>query len=202
LADLFGTYDKRIKLTIDHTKIDADLSWFPVTVFLGNYGDAIDVGAEAIDIDAGLGSGYTCISKSNPANASGKITSVEIYAYNNMTGAIVATFYRPDPTGQPDYLVARDSYEIGSVTAGSKQTFEVDLDVEAGDYLGIYVPSDSGAIEFDMSGGDGRWYKAGNYTQTTGEIFTFNANYVFSLYGTGSTINGEEANVLFIFSLY
>jgi hypothetical protein len=34
MADLFGTYDKRIKITIDHTKIDADLSWFPVTVFL------------------------------------------------------------------------------------------------------------------------------------------------------------------------
>jgi len=33
VADLFGTYDKRIKLTIDHTKVDSDLSDFPVTVF-------------------------------------------------------------------------------------------------------------------------------------------------------------------------
>jgi len=33
MADLFGTYDKRIKLTIDHTKIDSTLSDFPVTVF-------------------------------------------------------------------------------------------------------------------------------------------------------------------------
>lgn len=34
-ADLFGTYDQRIKLTVDETKIDtADLTWFPVTVFL------------------------------------------------------------------------------------------------------------------------------------------------------------------------
>lgn len=33
-GDLFSTYGQRIKLTIDHTKIDADLSWFPVTVFL------------------------------------------------------------------------------------------------------------------------------------------------------------------------
>jgi len=32
-ADLFGTYDKRIKLTIDNTKIDSALSDFPVTVF-------------------------------------------------------------------------------------------------------------------------------------------------------------------------
>jgi len=33
MADLFGTYDKRIKLTIDHTKIDDTLTDFPVTVF-------------------------------------------------------------------------------------------------------------------------------------------------------------------------
>lgn len=34
MADLFGTYSKRMKLTINRIKIDADLSWFPVTVFL------------------------------------------------------------------------------------------------------------------------------------------------------------------------
>ena len=33
MADLYGTYSKRIKLTIDHTKIDADVTWFPITVF-------------------------------------------------------------------------------------------------------------------------------------------------------------------------
>lgn len=34
MADLFGTYDKRIKFTTDNTKIDATLTWFPVTVLL------------------------------------------------------------------------------------------------------------------------------------------------------------------------
>ena len=34
-ADLFGTYDQRIKLTIDHTKIDSDLTWFPVMAQFG-----------------------------------------------------------------------------------------------------------------------------------------------------------------------
>jgi len=33
-ADLFSTYDQRIKLTIDHTKIDSDLTWFPITLFI------------------------------------------------------------------------------------------------------------------------------------------------------------------------
>jgi len=33
-ADLYGTYDQRIKLTIDNTKIDSDLTWFPVMIKL------------------------------------------------------------------------------------------------------------------------------------------------------------------------
>jgi len=33
MADLFGTYDKRIKLTISNTNVDSDLSDFPVTIF-------------------------------------------------------------------------------------------------------------------------------------------------------------------------
>jgi hypothetical protein len=31
-ADLYGTYDQRIKLTVQQADIDADLTWFPVTV--------------------------------------------------------------------------------------------------------------------------------------------------------------------------
>ena len=34
MADLFGTYGKRIKLNTKEAVIDADLTWFPVTVFL------------------------------------------------------------------------------------------------------------------------------------------------------------------------
>jgi len=34
MADLFSTYDKRIKLTVSNTNIDAELTWFPLTVFL------------------------------------------------------------------------------------------------------------------------------------------------------------------------
>ena len=36
-ADLFGTYDQRIKLTIDNTKIDSELTWFPVTMRVGQF---------------------------------------------------------------------------------------------------------------------------------------------------------------------
>ena len=33
-ANLYGTYDQRIKLTVDHTKIDSDLTWFPIMIKL------------------------------------------------------------------------------------------------------------------------------------------------------------------------
>jgi len=33
-ADLYATYDQRIKLTVSNTNIDAELTWFPLTVFL------------------------------------------------------------------------------------------------------------------------------------------------------------------------
>ena len=147
----------------------------------------IDIGAEAID-RVSSNTVMTSVNKGNPANASGKITSVEIYANSNMTGAIVATFYRPDPTGSPNYLVARDHYEIGSVTSGSKQTFTVDLNVEEGDYLGIYYSG--GAIENDVSGGDGVWIQGGNRTETTGNIFILSADNALSLYATGTTAIG------------
>lgn len=178
MADLFGTYDKRIKLTIDHTKIDADLSWFPITVFLGNYGDAIDVGAAATNRGAAESAGFTIIAKNNPANSSGTITSVEIYAETNMDGVIVATF-----SADGNNITARDSYSIGSVTAGSKQTFEVELSVETGDYLGFY--NSSGGISSDGTGGDGRWYKSGDYTDCVDEAFTSGAGTIYSIYATG-----------------
>ena len=184
MADLFGTYSKRIKLTIDHTKIDADLSWFPVTVFLGNYGDAIDVGLEAIDRAQNMSSGYTRVNKDNAANASGKITSVEIYAATNMEGVIVATF-----SADGNDLTARDSYEIGSVTSGSKQTFNVELNIETGDYLGFY--NSSGEIESVNIGGNGQWFKSGDNTECSSTAFTFGGGY-FSLYATGFTGQGTE----------
>ncbi len=36
MADLFGTYSKRIEITVDHTKIPSDLTWFPLPLFLTN----------------------------------------------------------------------------------------------------------------------------------------------------------------------
>jgi len=57
---------------------------------------------------------YTRISKVNPANASGKITSVEIYARTSMTGCEVAIFHQVSS----NVFTVRDSAALGNVYIG------------------------------------------------------------------------------------
>jgi len=86
----------------------------------------IDIGCPAINRTASL-AGKTMINKGNPANASGIITNVEIYAVSGytLTNCEVATFY----VVSGNNLTTRDYEYIGDVVGGSKQTFEVNLDV-------------------------------------------------------------------------
>lgn len=79
----------------------------------------------------------THINKTNPADGTGKITQVKIYAYANLSNCEVGIFYRPDPVGFPNKLSTRDVVTIGTVVSGSEQTFGVDLEVVEGDYIGI-----------------------------------------------------------------
>lgn len=146
----------------------------------------IDVGSAATDRANASFSGYTFVDKNNSANATGKISRVEIWAYENMTGCIVATF-----SADGNDLTARDSYEIGAVAAGSKQTFSVNLDIESGDYLGIYF--ESGAIERD-SYGEGYWLLSGDYTDCTDTTFGFTADRTISVYGLSFDITDSTSN--------
>lgn len=147
------------------------------------YAQDIDIGMEAINRDSRAPAG-TLINRGNPANASGKITSVEIYANSDLKECKVATFYETDT----NKFSTRDYEAIGTVTAGSKQTFTVDLDVVAGDYLGIYYSG--GYIEFDTFG-VGYWYIfSADHIPCTEQAFTYRSSRTISLYGTGTTITG------------
>lgn len=143
---------------------------------------AIDIGVEAIDRPDGASYNTTWVNKGNPANDTGTIDSIEIYALNNLVGCKVGIFY----TTNGDTLKCRSATTIGAVTAGSKQTSAVSLTVVAGDYIGIYFTS--GDIESTEATGNGKWYQTTDhcvvddeisYTPTTGDI---------SLYGTGYTV--------------
>lgn len=155
---------------------------------------AIVMGSPATNRASAWG-GLTFILKDNPANASGRITSVEIWANTNLSNCEVATFYET----ATDEFSTRDTHTIGSVTAGSKQTFPgLDITVETGDYIGIYCSG--GNIEQDISGQAGEWYKSGDYIPCTTTAFGFAANETFSVYGTGTTGVAAVAkkNVIFM----
>ena len=153
----------------------------------------IDIGSPAIDRNTNLASGWTAINVFNPANASGTVTSVEIWASGvALSGCEVATFY----VVSGNNLSTRDTEYIGDVPYGSKQTFEVDIDVQEGDYLGIYFSG--GAVERNTSGYAGIWYINGDQIPCTDVTFSVMDGDTLSLYGTGTTEEEEEeANAIF-----
>ncbi len=119
---------------------------------------AIDMGSAATNRYNGLILGYTYLSLDNPANLSGTITSIEIWAHAAMSGVKVGTFYLSDPINL--FYKCRDAVTIGNVTAGSKQTFVVSLAVGAGDLIGIYYSG--GGISHQVMGGAGLRLRLGD----------------------------------------
>ena len=142
----------------------------------------IDIGSPAINDLGTFVSGYTIISKGNPANGSGEIKSVEIWANVNMTGVAVAIFNEVSENN----FTARDHEVLSDIPAGSKTTRTVNLDVVAGDVIGIYYSG--GKIEYRSVAGAGLWYCSGNQTSCVDKAFTdYGDTKRISLYGTGET---------------
>lgn len=140
---------------------------------------AVDIGAEAIDRDTKGGKGWTIINKTNPASKAGTITSIDIWAYSNMTGLRVGTFY----TTNENTLKCRDSEAIpGTITAGSKVTKTVSIAVGIGDYIGCYT--DAGDIEWSSSGYVMVWYNTAEHIDPGDEaIYGISAEDAISLGG-------------------
>jgi len=144
---------------------------------------SIDIGAAAIDRNNNFNPTRTSINLDNPANASGTINTIKVWAYTSMTGLRVGTFYLVSG----GTYKCRDSATIGNVTAGSEQTFAgLSIAVEAGDYIGCYYPS--GVIELSDSGGAGVYRISGEYIDPDDQAsYDFYAGFVISLYGIGET---------------
>lgn len=139
----------------------------------------ISIGAEAIDRPSQFPS-YTIIGKNNPANATGIIKSVEIWAATNMTQCEVATFFLVSGNN----FSTRDSHTIGNVVSGSKQTFSgLNISVVSGDFIGIYY--NNGMIERSTSGGAGLWYKGGDWIPCINQLFAEASGDMMSLHGIG-----------------
>ncbi len=151
--------------------------------------DTIDVGAAAIDREAGWGiEDHTIVAQANPANASGEITSNAIWLAEKTaaTNIFIGAFY-----GNP-VLTVRDSESIGDIAVGSKRTqFGLTINIESGDYWGCHDKSGAAStrIECDSTpngGGAGHWWFLGECIDPSdSESFSTRADQDFSLYGEG-----------------
>ena len=149
---------------------------------------AIDIGpgAAALEYAFDFG-GYTQLDATNPANATGILTSFELYYKTNATGVIVGTFSGSDTTWND-----RDYESIGNVTSGSKQTFTgKNCDVVINDVLGFY--DTSGAWYCASSGGARKYYAGNAFGQ--GDLTYIQDAFKLSMYATGYTIPDAPTSV-------
>lgn len=143
---------------------------------------AVDIGIEAVDLPGSVVKGRTMVNKDHPATIAGLITSIEIWAEEDLTGLRVGTFYATNGST----LKCRDSATIGAVEAGAKRTFTEDseenplaITVGIGDYIGLWIAD--GRIERATSGYAGILYFFGEaidpddeetYTEWTDDVIS------------------------------
>lgn len=142
----------------------------------------IDIGSAASNRSLSVAiNAQTWLDNNNPANDSGTLDTIEVWANNNLSNLKVGTFYGSSPN-----FTLRDYVSIGAVTSGSKQTFTgLSVDVQTNDLLGCMSPSgDQERLERDL---------AGSSLSAVGDCFDYSSHsyssssYTFSLYATGST---------------
>ncbi len=139
----------------------------------------IDIGMPAVNRDGAI-AGATVINMENPANLTGKITQIQIYLNTSCINVEIATFYEVSS----DYYSTRDTVLLGNVGAGGPQSFDVELDVHAGDLIGMWAQS--GNLEHDFTGFNGIRTKIGDQIPCTNANFpVYGADDAISLYGTG-----------------
>ena len=148
---------------------------------------AIDIGSTCIDRNTYTTGNYTNIDTANPADYTGKITNVAIWAMSgyDFASAKVAIFYAVDAT---HYTARSASGNLGVVTSGSAQNFAVNLDVVAGDFIGIYFTDSGDRLEISSSGGTANYYASGDQTECVNQAFSKQDGVAISLYGTGATV--------------
>jgi len=140
---------------------------------------AIDIGIKVVS-DSSRGSGTTRVNKDNPANLTGKITTIDIEVKSGgVTGLIVAIFENVGGNN----LTARSAQLIGDLAEGLHEGISVDLDVVAGDYIGSYHVS--GYLWGNGGAGAGEWYLDGDHTECVSETFSAWTNVTY-LWGDGA----------------
>lgn len=179
--------------TADFSALDTRIDWSFESLQLGSVVNVIDeelgslanivMGRPAINRASTHTNAVTYVVGVYKSAYVGRVTSVDIWANTNMTGCKVGSFRYMGGTS----FQCRDFTTIGNVTAGSKQTFDVNFEVEYEDAIGIYFTT--GSIEADLTLGYSIFYKAGDQFETgTWAVDGFYADDFISLYGTGLSV--------------
>lgn len=153
---------------------------------------SIDVGAAAIDRAANAGPGYTLVSKANAANASGYITTVQIYTNETMGTIQVAAFSASGDNLTTNGLVSLADASAGLNTYNAPEDF-IAFAISSGEYIGIYFAT--GNIDYVVGSGSGDWSLLGDFIPCTNQAFDSNANTEMSLYATGYDVLRGWINV-------
>jgi hypothetical protein len=161
---------------IDYAGITKSTKFYPIEG-LYQTDTATFIGEEPINRSGTYQSGYTIINKGIPAQASGTVEKIAIWAYRSLRNVEVATFYEVS-AGR---YSTRDTQYIGSITGGSKREYSVNLDVRAGDLIGMYFTE--GSVERSTSGYDGMWSASGDHIPCTNKSFASHSGYCISLGG-------------------
>lgn len=143
----------------------------------------IDVGSEAKYRSNLWDGNRTYINKNNPANATGKITTVQIYTNGySFYNIKIGTFYEVSP----NHFTARESQAVANCFAPGFHERTVDLNIVEGDYIGIFWIA-AATLRANYTGGSGIWKKSGDYMNCENEEFSFEDGDILSLYGIGSS---------------
>lgn len=146
---------------------------------------AVDIGAPANYEARGYGSGYTFICFDNPANEDGVLDTIQVAAYQNITGLRVGTFYLVSGTTYK----CRDSVLLGDIVAGATRTFNgLSVNVVAGDFIGCYYTG--GMICYTPPPHDGVVYYSGEAIDPGDQqtYATWDSDECLNLYGFSSVV--------------
>lgn len=135
---------------------------------------------------------YTLLSYANPANDTGTLTSFKVFvttSFGNATDSKIGTFY-----GSGTSWTRRDYEAVGTVTAGSEQTFTgLNCDVTADDILGWVCTS--GRIVYRTGQvGSSIKFKAYDQFDAGTQTYASNEGWEYYLYGEGATGGGGNPN--------
>lgn len=154
----------------------------------------INVGVPAITSSYSLNNGYTAISLDNPANNNGTIKTINIFVDSTMSGVKVGTFY-----GSGGYYTMRDYQVISTSLSSGLNSIDVDIQIEKGDYIGIYYTG--GYIKIKDISGDGYYLVNGDKFDGSGHTYsTFNSkslslngsSYIEYIYENSSMTQGSH----------